>query len=340
LTTSLCLVSPALAARHARRPPPRQVEAPEPPPPPPIVLAPPVPQPALVPVLAIPRPTLPTPVRAMIDAATTSDDAATVVAVVRMAKQTNPAFIAEIDALNDSYNAHVRGKREAAERAARERLAAAGILALWKGELELGGSRATGNTRSLGLYAALGLTREGLDWRHRIALRADLQETDGITTTERINASWQPNYKFGPRLYAYGLAQYEHDKFAGYDSRYTGGAGLGYTLVSTQKTRVEFEGGPALRQTDFIDEGERTTIAGRASVNVQWKPSATLTLTQTSALFVETGNTNATATTSLDTKLFGPLRARLSYNIQYERDAPDGRDQLDTLSRATLIYGF
>jgi len=311
-----------------------------PPPLPPIVDAPPVPQPDYVPLLAIARPTLPAPVRAMIDAATTSGDASTVAAVVSMARQTNPGFIAEIDQLNDAYNGHVRAQREAAEHAARERLAAANILDLWKGQVELGGSRATGNTDSLGLYGALGLTRDGLNWRHKLNARADLQKTNGVTTTERINASWQPNYKFDARLYAYGLAQYEHDRFLGFENRYTVGGGLGYRVVAKPKMTIDLEGGPAVRHTDFTDESPETAIAGRASVQMKWTLSPTLQFAQDTAIYLETGNNNVVSTTSLDTRLIGALKMRLSYNIQYERDAPAGSKSLDTLSRATLVYGF
>jgi putative salt-induced outer membrane protein len=38
--------------------------------------------------------------------------------------------------------------------------------------------------------------------------------------------------------------------------------------------------------------------------------------------------------------LFGPLKGRLSYNVQYERDAPEGQKRTDTVSRASLVYAF
>jgi putative salt-induced outer membrane protein len=167
-----------------------------------------------------------------------------------------------------------------------------------------------------------------------------VQETNGVTTTERVTASWQPNYKFDDRLYAYGLGQYEHDQFLGYANRYTGGGGLGYRLVAGSKLILDLEGGPVLRQTDFIDEPNETTIAGRASLSMRWKVTPTLQLSQDAAVYVEQGNNNATSTTALDTRLLGALKARFSYNLQYERDTPAGRESLDTLSRATIVYSF
>jgi len=103
---------------------------------------------------------------------------------------------------------------------------------------------------------------------------------------------------------------------------------------------VDFEGGPAFRRTAFTDGGTASTLAGRASLDFNWKIAPTLQLTQNSALYVESGDTSASALTALDTTLLGALKARFSYNIQYERNAPTGVKPVDTLSRATLIYSF
>ncbi|ARS26560.1 DUF481 domain-containing protein [Sphingomonas sp. KC8] len=308
----------------------------------PIVAAPPPPaQPLPMPRIAPPPPTeLPPSVRALLDAAIASDDPQTVSAIARLARKTAPWAANQADALKDDYNAVVAEKKATAERERIARLSNASFFDNWKGEVELGGSRSTGNTRALGLYGSAKGEREGVRVRHRFNARADLQETSGVTTTERILASYQPNLKFDDRFYAYGLGQYEHDRFLGYDNRYTLGGGFGYSLVSNDKMKLDFEGGPAVRYTDFIAEPGKTTIAGRASMALRWQIAPTVSLTQDAALYVESGSTNATSSIALDTKLFGPLKTRLSYNIQYERDAPAGRDPVDTLSRATLVYSF
>ncbi|MEP3767796.1 MAG: DUF481 domain-containing protein, partial [Marinomonas sp.] len=46
------------------------------------------------------------------------------------------------------------------------------------------------------------------------------------------------------------------------------------------------------------------------------------------------------STTALDAKLLGSLSARLSYTVEHETNPPIGRIKTDTLSRATLVYGF
>jgi putative salt-induced outer membrane protein len=277
---------------------------------------------------------------AMIAAAYRTGDDATINAVVGVAKATFPDQIALIDRLAAGDAAVLADTRKDAQQREQARIMQARFFEIWKGQLEAGATRSTGTTRSLGIYASAQLTRDGLKWRQKLSARLDLQQTDNVTTTERLIAAWQPNYKIDDRLYSYGLAQYEHDRTLGYDHRFTLGAGIGYTALSTERVKLEFEGGPALRHTDFTELPERTTIAGRASVTARLALSPTLSLSQDAALFFEAKDTTITSTSALETRLIGALKAKLSYNIQYEQDAPDGAHSLDTVTRATLVYGF
>lgn len=293
----------------------------------------------LTPMPALAEP-IPEAIARMIDTALASNDAATIAAVVAVAKRTAPNSAGEIDAMAADFNA-MRAARQADEiRAAQMRLADASPLSLWKGEIELGGSRSTGNTKQLALYGATNLKREGINWRHSLTGRGDLQETNGRTNTERALLAYQPNYKFGPQLYAAGLLQYEHDRFLGFAHRYTAGLGVGYSVVKRPGLSIDLEGGPALRYTAYYDEPNETTVAGRGSLAMRWAVTPTLNFAQDAAFYVEEGNSNAVSTTSIDTRLIGALKARFSYNVRYERNAPIGRDEVDTITRASLVYGF
>ncbi|MBP8231681.1 MAG: DUF481 domain-containing protein [Rhizorhabdus sp.] len=284
---------------------------------------------------------LPDPVRAMIETAIASDEPATIAAVVSVAKKANPGSVEEIDAMVAD---HDRALAEATARKAqeqRDRLASAGLLELWTGQVELGGSWSTGNTRTLGLYGGTKLKRSGLDWQHDLTARIDYQETDKVATTERAVVAWQPRYKISRSYYAFGLTQYEHDRFLGYRHRLTAGAGLGVVLSDSTRFRLEVDVGPAFRFTSFYGpEGDEKRLAGRGGLNMRWTPIPRLTLAQEVALYVEKDNSTATSTTSIETLLFGPLKGRLSYNVQYERDAPEGQKRTDTVSRASLVYAF
>ena len=283
---------------------------------------------------------LPPAARALLQQAMDAGTPESFAAIAKLARERYPDGAGQIDALSAENAANIAEKAANDARAKADALAAASFLDLWRGEAEIGGALSTGNSRNVSLYGALKANREGIRWRHALVARVDFQKTDGDTTTDRATASYQPQYKLDDRLYVFGIAQFEHDRFLGYEQRYTTGPGLGYTLFTGPKLRVDLEGGPAARRTIYIDADPQWTIAGRGSINVTWKPSTTVTLTSTNALFYQRGGSNFVSNTALDTKLFGPLKARLSYTATYEQDTPDVSQGINTISRASLVYDF
>ncbi len=207
---------------------------------------------------------LPEPARRMIDTAIASGDAKAADAVIAVARESYPEAAAEIDAIEAAWRGRLAEEKARREAEARRRLASAPLFDNWKGQVELGASRSTGNTSNFGLYGAFNAERKGMDWSHKLIARADVQRTNGTTTTQRVLASWQPNHIVEDRLYGYGLAQYEHDRFLGYENRYTLGGGLGYGLIDSDAVTLDLEGGPALRLTDFTAGETEPTLAGRA----------------------------------------------------------------------------
>lgn len=296
--------------------------------------------------------TLPESVRAMIEAAFRDNDPAAIAAVIKLAKETHPEDAAEIDAMTQA-----RLKRlQIAKEAQRE---GAGWLEFVHGALELGASRSTGNTDSFGAYGSAQLTQDSPHWLHALNVRADYLRSNQVTTTDRTTAAFQSNYKFDPNRYIYGLAQFERDPILGFWARYTLGTGIGFTVANKPKLKIDLTGGPAVRHTNFLNvvettdattglpievpsDGphEATTLAGRASMNIRWQISPTVTVTQDAAIFVERGDSNGTGDLGLETPLIGHLKARFSYSVQYEADPPAGTKSLDTISRATLLYNF
>lgn len=283
---------------------------------------------------------LPEGVRAMIEAAIASGDAKAIETVIRFARETHSYAGGEIDEIRERWRLRV-SEAEAKQREERQAaIADASMWDNWKGQVELGASRSTGRTSYLGLFGSVGLDREGIEWRHKVQARAELQEGRNVDDWERLLASWQPNYKLGDRLYAYGLTQFESDSKQGYDGRYTAGGGIGYGVLRGDKARLDVEGGPALRHIDPMQGSAYSTVAARASVNLRWAVAPTLELKQTSALYLEEGDTNANFLTTLDARLLGPLKARLSYDVRFEDSIRSQGSNLDTLSRATLVYSF
>lgn len=293
---------------------------------------------------------LPDPVKAMIDAAIASGDKQDVLAIVKIAKATNPDDVAEIDSLLTDYNSTQAKIAEAALREKQE----AGFFENWNGQGELGGFRSTGNTKNLGVSGGVKLVKDAVKWRLNFQARADYERNRGKTTRDQLSATIEPNYKFNQKLYAYGLAQFERDRLQGFSARYTISGGLGYELVKTKDLRLAIKAGPAFRVTDFAAGNSESSLAALVGLDFDWKISDNLNFSQdaggtwasdaqgfTSAVaIIDSDNATFKATSALDAKLIGSLSARLSYTIEHETNPPVGRIKTDTLSRASLVYDF
>lgn len=296
------------------------------------------------------RAELPEPVRAMIDAAIATGDAGKVRTVAEIARATNPADIAEIDAMLVQFEARVAAAKaaEAAEKEARIR--SASVFENWSGKGEFGAFRATGNTTNTGITTGLTANREGINWRHRFTGRVDYQRANGVTTREQFLARYEPNINISETFYVYALGQYERDRFQGFSGRYAVSGGIGYQALKKDDIQLSVKAGPAYRVTEFVDGRSESRIAGLIGVDFDWSITDRLKLTQDTNAVAETGgsaiaivdsrNTTLDLITGLNAKINNSLSARFSYAIEYDSNPPRGAVQTDTLSRVTLIYDF
>ena len=281
-------------------------------------------------VFAIP---IPEPVIQIITAAAMTGNPATLQTAVDLSKVTNPRSVPEIDALV----ANLRAQADAARTA---KLASQSFLEGWKGEGEAGASVTTGTSKNKTLALGVNLTKEGLEWRHKIMALANYQRSDNTTTANRYLASYEGNYKFNPQLFAVGLFQWEQDRFAGYDRRFTESLGLGYTILATPELNWQIAAGPALRQTELITGKSTSDTSARLDTVFLWNFNATTVFSENLGTFLGGSDSTYYSTTSLTTKIAGDLSARASFNITSESNPPPGIDNTNTITRLTLVYSF
>ncbi len=293
---------------------------------------------------------LPEAARAMIEAAIANGDAEAVEAVLAAARTAFPADVAEIEMIEQAYaeeQALLATSQAAAEE---EGIRSAGLFDNWSGEGQIGGFQSSGNSDEIGTTAALQLTREGIDWEHRLRLSVDYRRSDGVTSREQFLGRYEPRYQINDRLFTYGLVQFERDKLQGYSARYVASGGLGYRVIDTDAIDLSIKAGPAYRITHFIDGGKNSRLAGLLGLDFDWRLSDSLKLTQDANATAETGgeavvivdgsNTSLSVITGLEAGLSDSLTARVSYSVEYDSNPPDGSVSTDTLTRFTLIYGF
>lgn len=293
---------------------------------------------------------LPDPVRAMLESAAETGDAATFGAVAATARKTNPDSAAEIAALEKDFAETLREREAQAALVEERELREAGLFDNWSGRGELGAFRSTGNSDNTGLTAALTLDREGIDWTHKLRARADYQRSRGITSREQYFASYEPRYQIEDRLFAYGLGQFESNVFQGFDARYALSGGLGYKVVENPTLQLSVQGGPALRHTEFVTGENESSLAALVGLDFDWTFADGLKLTQDANAVAEAGgqavaliggpSTTVSLITGLDAKVSDRITTRFSYSLDYDSDPPPNAVSIDTLTRFTLVYGF
>ncbi len=276
---------------------------------------------------------IPEPIKAMIAAAAKSGNAAALQSVISLAKKTNPKSAAEIDALAKQIQAE-------AERRRRYRLERQSFFDGWKGQGEFGAANSTGNTRTTGLSLGLSMTRDGISWKHSLNATVDYQRDNGVEDKERYFAGWESDYNVTRRFYTLGLLSWEDDRFAGFTNRFSESLGLGYSLIKSPHMVLSLEGGPALRQTDYIVGSSEANFAGRAAVHYLWTIMPNLIFAEDLSFYGQSKDSTFTSDSGLTVNLIGALSARLSYHVQYESNPADALENTDTTSRVTLVYSF
>lgn len=277
--------------------------------------------------------TIPPQIRAMLDAAIAAGNEGEVATIVKFARAADPASGDAVQAIAEQWRASRVKEREFTVRQA-------GAFDLWKGRAEVGGFITTGNSETAGATAIVDVTREGLQWRHKLRLQGDYAESLGIPTREHLLVAYEPNYKIDDRHYVYGAGQFETDRFLGYTQRYSASVGGGYAAIRQPTMTLAVELGPAFRHTQFTDGRIESSIASRGTVDFDWKLTPTITLSQDVAGYLQRFNSTVASTTAVSARVLGPLAASLSYAIQYESEPPAGRRTTDTIGRASLVYTF
>lgn len=276
---------------------------------------------------------LPDAVREMLTAAIESGNEADVDSVAKIAKQIHPDAASEVDAMVAEH------RREQAD-ATQHRIRSARFFEMWSGKGEFGLFRSTGTASEFGISGGLNLKREGLQWKHLLRLNADYRRANGETSRESFLAAYEPRYQLNDNSFTYALAQYERDPFIGFDNRYTLSAGIGYTAVSTERTKLSVDAGPAYRYVNYTNDGDEERVGLRSSLDFNWKLSPTLTFQQNAYAYIEKDRASLSSLSALDAKIISRLSARLSYSTSFESETELTPESFDTLSKVTLVYDF
>lgn len=294
-------------------------------------------------------------VKGMLQSASKASDKAAFETILKMALTTWPSKQEKILAVAEDVNSEwmrdehieqltaIREAAAAAEKASRDR----GIVyyldpVLWNAQVELGAGSSTGDTSEKSLALGVSFDRKfGENWEHDLDLNFDFASSDGVTTRQKFQTTYEVLWRVWEHLYAISYTDLELDRFSGYDYRVLENIGIGYKLFENKRHGLRFEAGPGIRFSRLeLTEETETEYLGRISATYRLQLSERIAFRDRASSTFGGTSTTFTNKAEFSAQLNSHLTARLSFETGYDSASPEGTSAWDTATRATLVYGF
>ena len=136
-----------------------------------------------------------------------------------------------------------------------------GIGVDWSGRAEVGVTDTSGNTDTRDGYIEAELKATAKEWRWTLGGRGKYAESSGTQTAGSWLVATRYDWFFRERQYLYGRASVQRDTFAGFDLRWTIGAGYGYQVIENDRTNLELRVGLDYVWTDQIVPPDQEYLA-------------------------------------------------------------------------------
>jgi putative salt-induced outer membrane protein len=210
----------------------------------------------------------------------------------------------------------------------------------WSGLIALGYSAVSGNTETTSFSFDSEINYDGLKWDHTFTGKAISQSDNNATTAEAYKALWESKYKFTARAYAFGLIDYNKNRFSSFDQQVFEIIGVGRRFVETEKHVFNGEIGIGAGQSELIDGTSQNEFTGRISGDYKWSFSENASFVQKLSVTGSSSNTFTQSLTELRTGIVGALNLVLSYAVQHNSDVLPGTEKTDTYTTISLEYMF
>lgn len=216
----------------------------------------------------------------------------------------------------------------------------------WVGQMTIGGSLVTGNTERRAMGAAFDASRRSETDRINFDAAWDYAEDkttgDWVLSQRRTGGGIKYDYFLTKRWYALGNARVLGDTLADLAMRFTGGAGLGYTVIENDTTTFVTEGG-----ISYLNENYRSAnpsvdyVAARVAYRVTHTISEDTKLIHGVEAFPSLERAEdiyLQMRTEVVTKIAGDMIASLSWIMDYDNTPSPGNERQD--HRVLLSVGW
>lgn len=217
---------------------------------------------------------------------------------------------------------------------------------------ELGIIVSTGNTRASSLRAAVSGLHESEKWNNtynaELFYRESADPANGRhemdVTAQRFFGYGQFDYKLGQkdrRLFAY--ADYENDRFNGYDYRSALAVGWSQRLWRNELSEFRYSVGPGYLLIDATDSNNAVINNGmivRASGEYRYRWSSGARFRQFFSTEAGQNNIRSRFESSLSASLIDDLSMKVALVVNHETETPESVSNLNTETSLSLVYQF
>jgi len=212
----------------------------------------------------------------------------------------------------------------------------------WSGSLGVSYLATGGNTDTETFGLDLEAKRRPEPWGLELIAAAHGAETDGETTSERAFALVRVKRAMAERWELFGGASAERDVFADLELRVVVEAGAIYKALLGPPHALDVD--LALTWTDedrVAPEPDRDAFGALAGLAYQWRISATASLSQRLVYhpnFDRSTDWRAVSLTALTAAINHRLSVKLGYEHHYRNEPIGDNDDVDTLTRVSLVW--
>jgi putative salt-induced outer membrane protein len=215
----------------------------------------------------------------------------------------------------------------------------------WRDEAEFSFVDTSGNTDVATLSARNFL---GYQFTNKLEgswkLAALYGETGGEKNAESYLSELRADYLLTQRLYSFATGGWSKDQFAGIDSRYYLGPGIGYKFFKGPIHFLIAEAGLNYVAEKYIDDTDRDYLGGRTYAKYEYAFSDKNRFSQSVEFlydFDESENYNVNSETAIIFALSNYLSFKTSYVVKFDNQpVPSTLEETDTFLSTTMVVTF
>lgn len=216
-----------------------------------------------------------------------------------------------------------------------------GVEGLWSGQLEAGFSATSGNSNSQVNNAAADLQRKEEQWTHNLRLRVAGSAFNGRRNSESYAGDAVARFDVSQDRFLFATLNYFEDKFDSFNRSISTAGGFGFKPLALEKLTWDIYTGVGYSDQSRKEGDEDIsgmTFLGESRYTHQFTPNTDMAIL--SRVEYKPENTFARNEASLDVAINSTLSLKFAYEVRYNSDPDRADEDIDTLTKANIVYRF